>query len=144
MILTCQYCHKPFEWERPASRRGGMPPLICGAYDEHDRWQATEACRVKRARIQSVKNKAKKKANPMWYKKSKNIPKSKVKRRCVYMVLKEDGTKKRCNRVTGSGGHNRLYCDYHHAFLTNEIAGDAFIFIDGGENLAGQFAESAR
>ena len=112
MKLICSICKQPFEWERPASSKGGQPPKLCGAYDKNDRWVPTLACMNTRRR-QYAKTRT-----PQYHK----VQKSK-KYRC-----------QKCGKLTV----NRFNCPVCLNILTEGISGqyDNFIFIsDDIENI---------
>ena len=112
MTLICSICKQPFEWERPASSKGGQPPKLCGAYDKNDRWVPTLTCMNTRRR-QYAKTRT-----PQYHK----VQKSK-KRRC---------TVKGCQRVTANGGQNYFLCDYHWHQLSKDCSSEypEFIYED--------------
>ena len=113
-FAICIECGTIFTFQR--SPKGGNIPKVC-----------SDTCRDSR---KSRKNKE--------YKlKHKVIAKEKAKSRryCKYPG---------CSEPTKGNGLNYYYCERHWALMTNDLAGDEYQYIDGGENLIEQFSEKIR
>ena len=140
MTRICKICKQPFEPKNSRDRSLHCSPECrkIAARASYLKWKTNHPERFKEFRQPHYKNKTRDERVKNAY---RGTPQPKIKRYCIYW-LKDEGRK--CGRVTGRGGTNYFYCDYHWQMLSNDIASDQYAFMDGGENLVNRFEEAVR